>query len=188
MILIVGLGNPGEKFQKTRHNLGFLVLDELQKENNFPKWRKKFLSLISEGKISKKKILLVKPQTFMNDSGKAVKLLTINYKLPSNNLWIIHDDLDLSIGKIKISKDVGSASHKGVQSIIDAIKTRNFIRFRIGTQQKNKKNQKRESIVLKEFSEAEEREFKKVIQKAYGAIKMATEEGVKKAMTEFNKS
>ena len=106
MILIVGLGNPGIKYKRTRHNIGFRVLDEFQRENNFPdfKFFKKFNALIFEGNIGRKKVILAKPQTFMNNSGQAVKNLTIHYSLPFINLIVVHDDIDLPLGKIRISK------------------------------------------------------------------------------------
>jgi len=134
MKIIVGLGNPGKKFEKTRHNLGFMVLDKFSRKNKFPKFKmqKEFLAEISEKKIGKEKIILAKPQTFMNNSGKSVKILTRTFNLEPKNLFVIHDDLDIPFGKIKISFGRGSAGHRGVQSIIDEIGTRDFVRFRIG--------------------------------------------------------
>ncbi len=134
MILIVGLGNPGKKYQLTRHNIGFQVVDEFVKKNNFPDFKisKKFNALISEGIVDGAKVILAKPQTFMNNSGKAVKSLIRNWKLEIRNLVVVHDDIDLPLGKIKISIGRGSAGHKGVQSIIDELATKNFVRFRIG--------------------------------------------------------
>ena len=109
MILIIGLGNPGKKFRNTRHNVGFLVLDQLKRGKNFSRWKqsKKFQAKISQGKIGRQKIILAKPQTFMNSSGKSVKILTAYYKLQTINLIVVHDDLDISLGQIKISKKTG---------------------------------------------------------------------------------
>jgi PTH1 family peptidyl-tRNA hydrolase len=127
MILIVGLGNPGIKYKRTRHNIGFRALDEFQKENDFPdfKFSKKFNALISKKDIGKKKIILAKPQTFMNKSGQAVKKITTYHSLPTINLVIVHDDIDLPLGKIRIVKKRGSAGHKGIESIIKELGRKN---------------------------------------------------------------
>jgi len=201
MKIIVGLGNPGKKFEKTRHNLGFMVLDRFSKKNKFPKFKmkKEFLAMVSEKKIRKEKIILVKPQTFMNNSGLAVKeilkkLRTSNIEHLTSNLWVVHDDLDIPSGKIKISFGRGSGGHKGVQSIIDEIKTRDFVRFRIGIKpnskfkmQNAKLKFKIQNFVLEKFNKKEEKILKEVIEMACQAIKMAIKEGVEKAMSEFNK-
>jgi PTH1 family peptidyl-tRNA hydrolase len=214
MKLIVGLGNPGRRFQKTRHNLGFRVIDEFRKTtthqpsgvkrgplNKFPNFKisKKFLAEISEGSLNGEKIILAKPQTFMNNSGKAVKLLFLHFILDNSamaeisrmfkNLWIIHDDLDLPLGKIRISIGRGSAGHKGVQSIIDELGTKNFVRFRIGIKPatSDKKQVTRiEDFVLRKFNKEEEKILKEVLKKTCQAIEVAIKEGVEKAMQEFN--
>jgi PTH1 family peptidyl-tRNA hydrolase len=202
MKIIVGLGNPGKKFKKTRHNLGFIVVESLRsKFKNFSNWKKskKFLSEISEGKIDEERVILVKPQTFMNNSGKAVKSLIRNFLLNkamaelSRHLFIIHDDIDIPIGKFKISIGRGSAGHKGVQSIINEIGTEEFVRFRIGigTESNKAANNRtasnRKDFVLQRFSKKEEKALKEVIKKACQAIEMAIKESVEKAMSEFNK-
>jgi PTH1 family peptidyl-tRNA hydrolase len=190
MIIIVGLGNPGKKYEKTRHNLGFRVVNEFAKENNLPdfKLKKKFLAEIKEGKIAGEKIILAKPQTFMNNSGKAIKLLVTGYSLPVTNLWVIHDDIDLPLGEIKIIKNRSSAGHKGVQSIIDELGSKNFVRFRIGTQPTtyNLQLTTLEDLVLQKFNKEEEKILKEVIERTCQAIKMTIKEGVEKAMNEFN--
>ncbi len=192
MILIVGLGNPGRKFQRTRHNLGFWVLDRFKKKNKFSDWKlkKKFEAKISEGKLGRKKIILAKPQTFMNNSGRAVKLLIAYYRLPLTNLFVVHDDLDILLGKIKIVKTKGSAGHRGVQSIIDEIKKRNFIRFRIGIRPKisNSEFETKDKFVLQKFSKEEIKILKKVIERTGKAIETTINKGVEKTMSQFNKS
>jgi len=190
MKIIVGLGNPGRKFEKTRHNLGFMVLDRFSKKNKFPKFKmkKEFLAMVSEKKIGKEKIILAKPQTFMNSSGNSVKLLTRTFNLEPKNLFVIHDDLDIPFGKIKISFGRGSAGHKGVQSIIDEIGTKDFVRFRIGIgTANNKAASNKEDFVLQKFNKNEEKVLKKVFEMACRAIEMAIKEGIEKAMGEFNK-
>jgi len=191
MIIIIGLGNPGKKFEMTWHNLGFLTLKIFQEKNNFPafKFEKNFPAEISKGKLENEEILLVKPHTFMNDSGKAVKKIISYYKSPIPNLWVVHDDLDISLGKIRISKNRGSAGHKGVQSIIDNLRTKNFVRFRIGIQSKEKYNMSSspiEKFVLEKFKKREEKDVEKIIQKTSKAIETAIKEGIEKAMSKFN--
>ena len=134
MILIIGLGNPGLKFKNTPHNLGFEIVDFIKKEADFSIWqnKKNLKAKISQGEINEQKIILAKPQTFMNQSGEAVNLLKNFYKIPLKNIWVIHDDLDLELGKIKIKENSRSAGHKGVQSIIDELGTKNFNRLKIG--------------------------------------------------------
>lgn len=154
MTIIVGLGNPGRKYKDTRHNTGFQVVDEFARENNFPEFRlsKKYNSLISE----KNNIILAKPLTFMNESGKAVKKMI-------GELIVVHDDIDLPLGKIKIVKSRGAAGHKGVESIIKEIGTKDFTRFRIGIQPKTGKPKNVEKFVLQKFTKQEKEIIKQTI-------------------------
>jgi PTH1 family peptidyl-tRNA hydrolase len=202
MILIIGLGNPGLKFKNTRHNLGFRIVEEFAKKNNFPDFKfsrlrppgfggqaKKINSLISETNIDNQKIILAKPQTFMNESGQAVKLFTRTYKLEANNLIIVHDDIDLDLGKIKIVKNRGPAGHKGVQSIINALGTKDFIRVRIGIKPINNKQKtinKIENFVLKKFNKEEEKNLKGIIEKAVTAIEFFLKNGLEKTQSIYN--
>jgi len=193
-LLIVGLGNPGGKYKRTRHNVGFRVLEEFQKENDFPTFKlvRKFNSLISKGEFSGKKILLAKPQTFMNNSGQAVKLLIRNKKAMAKltrieNLWVVHDDIDLPLGKIRISKGRGPAGHKGVESIIKELGTKNFVRIRVGIQPKTGKPKNPEKFVIQKFTKEEEKTLKSTIKKISQALKTTLTQGLQKAMTEFNK-
>ena len=191
MILIVGLGNPGKKYQKTRHNLGFKIVEKLAKKKDFPDFRfvKKFKAETSQGSLSNKKVIIAKPQTFMNDSGQAVKKLIKFMKLKVRDLLVVHDDIDLPLGKIKISKSRGSAGHKGVQSIINNLKTKDFIRFRIGIKPKNDKKESRntaERYVNQKFNKKEEEIIKESIRISNEAIEMAVNQGIEKAMGEYN--
>jgi len=136
MFLIVGLGNPGKKYERTRHNVGFMALDALKR-------------------VELPNVILVKPQTFVNNSGKAVKSLTKNYKLKTKNLVVIHDDIDIPLGKIKVSVGHGSAGHKGVDSIIEELGTKNFTRIRVGIQPEKGKPRDVETFVLKNFTAKE---------------------------------
>ncbi len=189
MILIVGLGNPGKKYTRTRHNVGFSVSDEFQRENGFPDFKlvKKFNSLVSKREILTKKIVLVKPQTFMNKSGEAVRALANFFKIPKANLLVIHDDIDLPLGKIRISKSRGSAGHKGVESIIKQMGTKNFVRLRIGIQPLKGKPKNSEKFVLQKFTKDEEKIVKGIIKTSSNALKTFLAEGIEKAMSKFNK-
>ena len=134
MKLIIGFGNPGKEYESTRHNIGFRIIDYIIEEygGNLI-LDKKSSSEVSESKINGEKILLAKPQTFVNKSGEAVKKLIKSHKLRLENLIVIHDDLDIPFGRIKVSFASRSAGHKGVESVIKAVKTDKFYRVRFGT-------------------------------------------------------
>jgi PTH1 family peptidyl-tRNA hydrolase len=195
MILLAGLGNPGKEYEKTRHNVGFLVIDAIQKKLFFPEMenQKKFNATLSVGKIGKEKILLAEPQTFMNNSGKSIVAISKFYKIKPENIWIIHDDADLPFETMKISKNKSSGGHRGVQSIIKTLKTQNFIRFRIGIKStKSGKVPSRSSkfmghfLVEQKFSAAQQESLKKIIKKCIESIEVAATESLDKAMTNFN--
>ncbi len=165
MNIIVGLGNPGDKYQKTRHNVGFMFLDFLVGSEADWKIDKKFKSLIFHNGNN----IFVKPQTYMNNSGWAVKSVLDYYKLIpkkfglfsnknsdlSSVLTVVHDDLDIDFGKYKISINSGSAGHNGVRSTISHLKTQNFRRLRLGINNEFKKNSSGENFVLQNFSKDE---------------------------------
>jgi len=161
MQLIFGLGNPGDKYKYTRHNAGFLFLNQFQKTKSFPvfEFNSKFNGDISLGKIANRKTMLVKPQTFMNLSGKTVQALLAFYKLSLNNIVVIHDDLDIPLGTYKISTDSSSAGHHGVQNIIDLLGTQNFTRIRLGIGKPPKEKESclisGKDYVLQKFSTSE---------------------------------
>jgi len=173
MILIVGLGNPGKKYQNTRHNIGSRTIDELES-------------------LNLKDVVLAKPRTFMNNSGQAVKSLIQTYftnntmVLLSKYFWIAHDDIDLPLGKIKISKGRGSAGHKGIESIIKELGTKNFVRFRIGICPKTGKPKNPERFVLQNFNKEEEKIVKEAIKKTAAAIEYFLKEGLEKTMSKYN--
>ena len=189
MILIVGLGNPGKKFQKTRHNIGFIIIDNLQLAiDRFSDWKniKKIQAEISKGEINNQKVLLAKPLTFMNLSGQAVKKVVSNVKCQMSNVLVVHDDIDLLLGKIRISVGKGSAGHKGVESIIKELKTKSFIRFRIGIQSKFGKPKNPEKFVLQKFNKGEEEIVKEMVKKTVKAVEITFKKGLEVAMNEFN--
>ena len=134
MKIIIGLGNPGKEYKTTRHNAGFLCADFLRKELGFASFvgNQKMSADISRGVLNDEKILIAKPQTFMNRSGAAVSALIKFYKLSVSDIVVIHDDLDITLGKFKISASSRSAGHNGIQNIIDTLGTKNFLRVRLG--------------------------------------------------------
>ncbi len=185
MIIIVGLGNPGEKFKNTRHNVGFMEVDFFAKEKDFPDFElsKKYNALVSE----KEEIILVKPQTFMNDSGKSVKSLIQNSKFEiRNSVIVVHDDIDLPLGKLKISKDSGAGGHKGVNSIIENLGTKDFIRFKVGICPQKGKPNSVETFVIKKFTKEEQEIINEVIAKTSDAIDLFIKEGLEKTMNQYN--
>ena len=142
MYLIVGLGNPGEKYKNNRHNVGFQFIDYLIENLQFPnpKFQKKLHSEIYQLTINNQQLTLAKPQTFMNLSGQAVKQLSKVYGPKSNNLIIVHDDLDIPLGKFKIQTGVGPRLHNGIESIEKTLKTKDFWRVRIGVDKRPARN------------------------------------------------
>jgi PTH1 family peptidyl-tRNA hydrolase len=184
MIAIVGLGNPGEKFEKTRHNAGFMAVDLFAKNNEFGDFElgKKLDAVVAK----KGKILLAKPQTFMNESGKAVKKIAAGYKLKAKDFIIVHDDVDLPVGKIKISVNRGSAGHKGVESVIKAVGNKDLTRVRIGIQPAKGKPKKAQDMVIKDFSPDEEKVMKKTIKTIVEALECFIENGLAQTMNQFN--
>ncbi|MDD5639853.1 MAG: aminoacyl-tRNA hydrolase [Candidatus Pacebacteria bacterium] len=186
MFIIVGLGNPGKEFEYTRHNIGFRVVDFFAEQNNFPEFKlsKKYNALLTEGVLGNVNVILVKPQTFMNLSGKTVRSIIDFYKLDAKkDLIVVGDDADVLIGEIKIQKGKASAGHKGVQSIIDELGMKDFTRIRIGIDSDDPaykipvSENGLESVVLKNFTESEEYILKNVISEASEHIKNIIENG-----------
>ena len=132
MKMIVGLGNPGSKYKETKHNIGFITLDEFAVQHNMAFNKTKFEAVYAEGFIGTEKILLVKPQTFMNDSGRAVRPLMDYYSIPIEDLVVVYDDMDMPVGKIRLRQKGGAGGHNGIKSLIQHLGTQDFNRIRIG--------------------------------------------------------
>lgn len=203
MKLIVGLGNFGEKYDKTRHNLGFTILDQFLKDTepvSKTKWEdnSKFKSDIftlewqpKNGQVQK--VILVKPKTFMNNSGLAVSLISSFYKVKLEDIWIVHDELDLPLGNMKIRLGGAAAGHHGVESIIESLKSEKFYRFRMGIGSLRGKEEivkhkikKADEFVLDKFTSSEAGTLKHIIKKGSEALSMALEKDIKSAMNRFN--
>ncbi len=132
MYLIVGLGNPEEEYANTRHNMGFDVVNEIAKRNEIEINRNKFNSLYGQGIIKNEKVILVKPQTYMNSSGTSVRSFKDFYKIEGNKIIIIHDDIDTPEGKIKIRKLGGAGTHNGMKSVVQELGNKDFFRIKVG--------------------------------------------------------
>ena len=169
MKLFVGLGNPGERYKLTRHNVGFMVLDKLIQKSTVQGWDKKFDSFFNKIIIDQKNMILIKPLTFMNISGHAVQKVKNFYGIDPNNIVIIHDDIDLELGKIKLKKGGGDGGHNGLKSIIKLIGSE-FSRIRIGIGRPEKINVS--SYVLNDFREEEVSLLKKIILKSCKGINL----------------
>ena len=196
--IIAGLGNPGEKYENTRHNAGRIALDYIRNEceEEF-EFDKKLNALVANVEIgigkSKVKTTLVAPETFMNNSGKAVGQLVKNKKM-AEGLVVIYDDFNLPLGRVKISYNRSSGGHNGLESIIKAVKTEAFTRIRIGTAPANSKGEakvphgddKIEKFILGKFKEDELKALKKITKKAAEAVEMIVADGRDKAMSVFN--
>lgn len=193
--IIVGLGNPGEEYQETRHNIGRMVTDAFIKAQEFPELEKNgsLKALVSEGKLKKEKVTVVEPETFMNKSGESVGKL-VKSKKAAENLIVIHDDLDLPIGRMKISFNKSSGGHRGVESVIKAVKTEGFVRVRVGITPATAGGKLKKPVgekligdfIVAPFKKTEVDEIKKVVKRATEALAVIVTEGRDKAMGEFN--
>lgn len=135
MYLIVGLGNPEEEYANTRHNIGFDTINEISKLNKIELNRNKFNSIYGQGTINDEKVVLLKPQTYMNLSGTAVRDFRNFFKIEDNKIIIIHDDIDIDFGTIKIRKTGGAGTHNGMKSVVQELGNKNFFRIRIGVRE-----------------------------------------------------
>lgn len=154
MYLVVGLGNPGEEYSKTRHNIGFMAADEIFSRYNFTPFKSKFDGLIAEGSINGEKTLLLKPQTYMNLSGNSVGKVAKFYKIPSQNIVVIHDDKDLTLGKLKAKCGGSAGGHNGLKNIDSQI-GQDYNRIRIGIGSPNEHHTDTINFVLSKFSKEE---------------------------------
>ncbi len=187
MKIIVGLGNPGNKFEKNRHNAGFMAIDKTAEELEADIKTRKFDSLIGRGLIEKDDVILAKPQTFVNLSGQAVSKLVNFYKADLEDLVVIHDDADIEFGRIKAKKNGKSGGHNGVESIIDAIGNENFSRVRIGIGRSSRcEDLKRH--VLSNFDDTEVGKLDKILSKVLETITIIIRDGIDKAMCTINAS
>lgn len=193
MFIIVGLGNPGEEYENTRHNTGRMVVEAFRHGHKFSDWNKdlKLKALKIEGKVGKSKVLLLKPETFMNKSGFSVGQLVKSQKV-ARSLVVIHDDLDIPFGKFKISFNKSSGGHRGVESIIKAVKTEAFVRIRVGISPTTKSGKLKKpkgekevgDFILAKFKPAELAVFKNLLKTISEKLAFLVTEGIQKAMSQ----
>ena len=184
MYIIAGLGNPGRRYENTRHNLGFITVDLLARENGIAVNKIKHKALVGEGVISGEKVMLVKPQTYMNLSGESIREAVEYYKPDIEKLLVIYDDFDLPAGQLRIRKKGSSGTHNGMKSIIYHLQTDQFPRIRIGIGNDRKKGLI--SFVTGGFGKEEKKLMENAVTRAASAAAMILEHGIEKAMAEYN--
>jgi len=184
MYAIVGLGNPGKKYEVTRHNVGFLALDSIAKNHDIPITRIKHKGLVGEGWIGTTKVILLKPQTYMNKSGESVMEMLNFYKIPLENLIVVYDDIDLDPGRLRIRMKGSAGSHNGMRDIIRLIGSEDFPRIRIGIGRPER--EKLSSFVLSKFREEEIKDVADAVERAAKAAESIVTEGLEKAMNRYN--
>ncbi|MGH7767022.1 MAG: aminoacyl-tRNA hydrolase [Candidatus Binatia bacterium] len=187
MKVVVGLGNPGKKYERSRHNLGFSVMDRLADKNRVAVTRKKYESLIGEWNRDGEKVLLVKPQTFMNRSGQALRSLLRYLPVEAEDLIVIHDDLDLPFGRIRIRQQGSAGGNRGMLSVLEALGDRPFIRLRIGIGRPPPAVDPAD-FVLQSFSPDETGRLDDVTARAVEAVQCLLDEGARRAMEKFNRA
>jgi PTH1 family peptidyl-tRNA hydrolase len=183
MWIVAGLGNPGKRYSRTRHNIGFMVVEEIAFRHRINlKDREEYR--IGKVVIEEHGILLVEPLLYMNMSGLVIKNIIRKFTIPPQNLLVIHDDLDMEIGRLRIKKTGSSGGHKGVESIIQSIDSKDFVRLKIGIGREP--GILSEDYVLSRFKRNEIPTVKDIIQEAADAVSSIVSEGVEKAMNKFN--
>lgn len=187
MKLIVGLGNPGREYAATRHNVGFMVIDRLALELGVAVEKKMFKALVGQGQIDGEKVVLVKPQTYMNLSGEAVGALLNWYKLTAADLIVIFDDLDLPPGKLRIRSEGGAGGHKGMQSIIQVLGAENFHRVRVGIGRPADPDFETADYVLSRFGADVSKELGEALDLAAEAVRCTVRDGAERAMNLYNR-
>ncbi len=183
--MIAGLGNPDRKYFQTRHNIGFMVVDEIAHQNNLTVSKSRFDAEYVASNFKQFKLFLVKPQSYMNKSGFPIQKLISYFKINIANLIVVHDDIDLPFGRIRVSKERGHGGHNGIRSIIQALGTKDFIRIRVGIANPGNQNSVT-GHVLGDFSKEENRSLKNLIEKAADASISAIKDGALAAMNLYN--
>ena len=184
--IIVGLGNPGGEYEATRHNAGFIVIDMLAEECSCAVTKLKFKSLYGTAQIGDKKCILMKPQTYMNNSGEAVRDAAAFYKIPAERIIVVSDDISLDVGKLRIKRKGSDGGHNGLKSIIYQIQSDNFSRIKMGVGKKPHPEYDLAAWVLSRFKNDEAEPLKSAAKNACDAIKLIVGEKIDMAMNKFN--
>ncbi|NIN68535.1 MAG: aminoacyl-tRNA hydrolase [Anaerolineae bacterium] len=182
--LIVGLGNPGKEHARNRHNVGFQIVDKLAARYDLEFDKMEFQGLLSAGEMEGLRVLLLKPLTYMNKSGKAVRPVQSKYRISTQDILIIYDDLDLPLGKMRVRERGGSGGHKGMESVIACLGTRSVARIRVGIGRPGSESP--EEYVLQDFSLVEAIVVSDVLEKAVEAVVSFLRDGVEQTMSRFN--
>ncbi|MFH2063134.1 MAG: aminoacyl-tRNA hydrolase [bacterium] len=188
MKLIVGLGNPGEKYSRTRHNAGAMALERfrLRHPESFGEWHEKFRSLVSEGRIGDEKVALLLPQTYMNESGRAVREAVDFWKVETEQLLVVSDDFSLPFGTVRLRRDGSAGGHNGLKSVFEMMSTESIPRLRIGIGNVQMYRTPAEKFVLERFSAEEEGRMDKTMDRISDALDKFLDEGLDAAMNAFN--
>lgn len=184
--IIVGLGNPGGEYEATRHNAGFVVIDMLAEECSCAVTKLKFKSLYGTAQIGDKKCILMKPQTYMNNSGEAVRDAAAFYKIPAERIIVVSDDISLDVGKLRIKRKGSDGGHNGLKSIIYQLQSDNFARIKMGVGKKPHPEYDLAAWVLSRFKNDEVEPLKSAAKNACDAIKLIVGEKIDMAMNKFN--
>jgi PTH1 family peptidyl-tRNA hydrolase len=184
--VIVGLGNPGIYYERTRHNIGFQVLDRLAEINHILISTKRFKSLYGAGQIDSERVILIKPMTLMNRSGEAVEKTLHFFQVGIEDLIVIHDDLDLSFGRLRFKRWGGDGGHQGVRSIVESIGGNTFLRFKIGIG-RPPRGMDPADYVLTPFEEIQYSDLEQIISRAVEALKVLVLEGIETAMNRYQR-
>lgn len=184
--MIVGLGNPGRQYETTRHNAGFICLDLLSEKHGIKITKLKFKSLMGDGRINGRRCLLLKPQTFMNLSGEAVRDAAEFYKIPPERIIVICDDISLDPGKIRVRRKGSAGGQNGMKNIIYHLNSDNFPRIKVGIGAKPNPDYDLADWVLSHFTKDEAKLIKEAAEKAVGSVEYMVEDKIDKAMSEYN--
>lgn len=185
MYIIVGLGNPSKKYEDTRHNIGFKTIDALADKLNIKVNKIKFKGLVGEGRIAGEKVILLKPHTFMNNSGESVVEILNFYKLKPENLLVVVDDIDIEFAQLKIKKNGSAGTHNGLKSIVNLIGSKNFARFKIGVGKKHP-NEDLASFVLSNFPSKDKKHIEDAVDACSESIIKTVTDGIDVAMNFYN--
>lgn len=184
--LVIGLGNPGGEYARTRHNVGWMVLDELERRGRFGRSHKQGLARVREGTLDGVDVVTARPTTYMNSSGRAGNQLTDHYSVSPHDVIVVHDEADFPLGKMQIKVSGRSAGHRGVQSLMDSWRTQDFVRVRIGVGRPEGSSDLVDHV-LETFDRDERERLPAIIGRAADAVIAIMREGAEPAMTQFNR-
>lgn len=184
--LVVGLGNPGLQYENTRHNAGFIAADELAKSYNFEFNKTKFDSVIGEFKIKDKRILIIKPQTYMNNSGRAVQKVSAFYKIPTDRIIVMHDDISLDVGTIRVRRKGSDGGQKGMRDIIELLGREDITRIKIGVGKKPHPEYDLVNWVLGKFPDEQKEQLETAIKNTAAAVNEIIINGLDSAMNKYS--